>query len=602
MTSETKTPSANSGRVCQSCHKDFIIESEDFDFYKKIDVPPPTFCWRCRAIRRMSFRNIRHLYSRTCDATKKKIFTLMSPDNSMPVYDAKYWHSDQWDAMEYGQEYDFSRPFFDQIRDLYNRVPWGIMWSFDNVNSEYGQIAFSKNCYFCFDSGYDEDCAYGVTVLYSKKCLDCVNVKDGELCYYCINTNQSYKTFFSRNCTSCVDVWLSQDCVGCTNCLGCSGLRNKSYCIFNEQYDKAAYEAKFAEMRLDTWSGIQNTRAKTEKFWCNVPVKYTHSVQVSHSTGDYLYNGTELFTCFFVGTAQNMRYCQSVIYPPNRDSMDITSCDHAELTYETSCSGTALLRSVGITESEGAGESCYSINCRRVNNVFGCVALRDQQYCILNRRYSKEEYEALIPKIKKHMNDMPYVDAQGRAYRYGEFFPSDMSSFGYNQSQAFEYFPLTEEEARAQGFRWKVPEKRNYEVTKQATALPDSIEAVSDAILGEVVECAHVASGGHVAGCDADCATAFRITRQELDFYRQVKLPLPRFCFNCRHVDRLQWRNAPALYNRRCVCEGNASGVYKNVATHFHGSTSCPNSFATPYAPDRPEIVYCEQCYNAEVA
>ena len=29
---------------CQNCKKDFTIESEDFAFYEKIKVPPPTWC------------------------------------------------------------------------------------------------------------------------------------------------------------------------------------------------------------------------------------------------------------------------------------------------------------------------------------------------------------------------------------------------------------------------------------------------------------------------------------------------------------------------------------------------------------------------------
>src|SRR6185369_11374374 len=130
---------------------------------------------------------------------------------------------------------------------------------------------------------------------------------------------------------------------------------------------------------LDTWSGLQKVRQQSEELWRRSPVKYQHSVQVSHSSGDYLYNGTGLFKCFFVGNAQNMRYCQSVVYPPNRDSMDITSCDYTELTYETSCAGGALQRSLGVTESEVATESRYAINCRRVSNTFGCVSLRDKQ-------------------------------------------------------------------------------------------------------------------------------------------------------------------------------------------------------------------------------
>ena len=39
MQSETKT--------CQNCKQDFIIESEDFNFYEKIKVPAPTLCPEC---------------------------------------------------------------------------------------------------------------------------------------------------------------------------------------------------------------------------------------------------------------------------------------------------------------------------------------------------------------------------------------------------------------------------------------------------------------------------------------------------------------------------------------------------------------------------
>ncbi len=570
------------------------------DFYKKIDVPPPTFCWRCRAIRRMGFRNMRHLYPRTCAATGKKIFTLMPPEAPMPVYDNRYWNSDNWDPLAYGKEYDFSRPFFDQIRDLYNAVPWGVMWSMEAVNSEYGEVAYSKNCYMCFDSGYDEDSSYNVTLLYSKRCFDCLNVKDCELCYHCINTNQSYKTFFSRNCSSCVEVWFSQDCTGCTNCFGCSGLRNKNYHIFNEPYDKETYAAKLRELKLDSWQGIQDARKTVEEAWLKFPVKYQHGFQVTHSSGDYLYNGTELENCFFVGTAQNMRHCQSVIYPPNKDSMDVTSSEGTELAYETIATGGSVQRTVAIEECENAIESAYSINCRQISKVFGCVALRSKSYCILNKRYSKEEYEALLPLIREHMDDMPYVDALGRAHRYGDFFPMDMSPFGYAQTQAFDYFPFREEEARKFGYHWRTSEKRAYDISLKASELPDSIRETDDGILEQVVQCGHMENGGHFGSCDVDCASAFRITRAELDFYRQMNLPLPRLCFNCRHVGRIQWRNAPALYSRQCVCDGK---TFKNGEIHaLHAQGRCPNTFETSYAPGRPEIVYCETCYNIETA
>jgi hypothetical protein len=103
----------NETRQCQNCKKDFIIEPDDFGFYEKIKVPLPTFCWQCRAMRRMLFRNFRFLYKRKCDATGKTIFVLIPPEAPMPVYEHNYWMSDAWDPMDYGQEYDFNRPFFE---------------------------------------------------------------------------------------------------------------------------------------------------------------------------------------------------------------------------------------------------------------------------------------------------------------------------------------------------------------------------------------------------------------------------------------------------------------------------------------------------------
>jgi hypothetical protein len=46
-------------RQCQNCKNQFTIEPEDFAFYEKIKVPPPTFCPSCRFQWRLSFMNER---------------------------------------------------------------------------------------------------------------------------------------------------------------------------------------------------------------------------------------------------------------------------------------------------------------------------------------------------------------------------------------------------------------------------------------------------------------------------------------------------------------------------------------------------------------
>jgi hypothetical protein len=565
-------------KQCKNCQKEFVIEPEDFMFYEKIfgsALPAgrqaPTWCWRCRAMRRMAFRNLRKPYKRVCAATGKDIFTLMPPSSPTPVYSYDYWASDAWDPMEYGRDYDFSKPFFAQIKELMNAVPYAPTWSHDAVNSEYSVSAFIKNCYMCFDSGYDEDAAYAVSLRNSKQCVDMVNCEHCELCYYCINTNQSFKTFYSRNCTSCSEVWFCQDCVGCSSCIGCTGLRNKSYYIFNEPYTKESYKEKLEELALDTWSGIERTKEEAFRVWKKYPVKFQHSVQAKGCSGDYIFSSSGLRKCFFAGNAQDCAYSQSIIYGPIKDSMDLTSVGPAELNYNVICTG----RSANISNCSDCGGllfSEYCFECRNSKNLFGCVSLRNKNYCILNKQYTPESFDKLRTQIIAHMNDMPYIDAKDREYKYGEFFPPEISPFGYNNTQGQEYFPLTQDEAAKFGFNWRDTEKKNYSSTITSENLPERIADVEDKILSEVIKC---------SGDKYDCVTAFRITKQELDFYRQLNLPLPRKCFNCRHGERVSWRNEPVLHSRKCA--------------------KCEVGIETSYAPDRPEIVYCESCYNKEV-
>ena len=116
MSSETKT--------CQNCKSAFTIEPEDFAFYEKMQVPPPLWCRLCRFQRRLMFMNERALYKRACDLCGKSMITMYSPDKKVVVYCNPCWWSDEWDPMDYGMEYDPSRPFFSQIKELLGKTPW----------------------------------------------------------------------------------------------------------------------------------------------------------------------------------------------------------------------------------------------------------------------------------------------------------------------------------------------------------------------------------------------------------------------------------------------------------------------------------------------
>jgi hypothetical protein len=325
-----------------------------------------------------------------------------------------------------------------------------------------------------------------------------------------------------------------------------------------------------------------------------LPQKYFHGKNNVKVAGDYISNSKnssyvfdvqELEECKFINIGNKIKDCY--------DAWAIV--DNVERNYENISHNSS---NSCFTYSFWSGHhGFYADTCEGCSNVFGCIGLRNKQYCILNKQYTKEEYEALVPKIIAHMNAMPYADAKGRIYRYGEFFPSELSPFAYNETIAQEYFPLSKAEAEANGYRFRDSEERNYQISISSAQLPDHIKEVKEDITKEVIECAHKGE------CNHQCTTAFKVIPEELAFYRRMNLPLPRLCPNCRHYERLSQRNPLKLWHRTCQCtgKGSESGTYQNTATHHHGEEKCSNEFETSYAPDRKEVVYCEQCYQAEV-
>ena len=579
MTAETKN--------CQNCKQNFTIESDDFDFYKKIDVPPPTFCTECRIQRRLTWRNERTLHKRNCDLCNKSILTIYSSDKPRKVYCTQCWYSDKWSPLNYGREYDFNKPFFTQYDELLESVPFLNLSLTSVENSDYCNYSLNlKNCYLLFGSWECENSGYSQRVVRVKDAFDNLWLTQGELIYnstYCTECNNISFSFDSHGCS---DSKFLIHCRGCSNCFGCVNLRNKSYCIFDEQYSKEDYLEKMRSFDLGSFKNIQEAQSKFNQ-------SITSSIRPANifrntvgSSGDLLRNCRNCKNCFLSNEGEDSAYSR-LIEKNFKDCYDIwIAMENVEKCYELVAGGANDHGSkFGVTLYQGCFDLSYCYTCISSNNSFACASLRSKQYCILNKQYTKEEYESLVPKIIKHMNDMPYVDKKGRTYRYGEFFPPELSPFAYNETIAQEYFPLTKDQAEAQGYRWKDPDTKEYTITVKPESLPDHVKDTTDDILKETIGCEHKGT------CTHQCTTAFRIIPEELSFYRRMNLPLPRLCPNCRHYERLAQRNPLKLWHRQCMCDKN---------NHNHQG-NCPNEFETSYSPERKEIVYCESCYSAEV-
>ncbi len=588
-------------KTCQNCKQPFTIEPEDFDFYEKIKVPPPTFCWLCRAQRRLTFRNERLLYKRKSSYSGKEIFSGYPPEAPFTVYENDVWYSDKWDALSYGRDYDFSRPFFEQFFELYKQVPLFALSVVTPSNSDYCNNATgAKNYYLVFNTSYAEDCAYGNAVNYSKDCVDNSHLTNCELCYGNLWLGNSNHVLFSEECEDCIDVWFSKGLRGCTNCFGCVGLRNKNYHIWNKPVSKDDYEAWMKNFNSGSFKVISEEQAKLNDFAVRYPVKYLRGTQNVDVSGNYIFNSKNVKKSFLVREGEDLKYCQYLQTPANKDCYDHTTWGVGNnLTYEV-CQGGQGTNNIRfcLLVYPNVRDLEYCIACGSSSDLFACVGVKNKQYCIFNKQYTKEEYESLVPKIRKHMEEMPYTDNGGRVYKYGEFFPPEFSPYSYNETVAQEYFQLTRDEIEARGFVWRKGPERNYKISLEPDNMPDDIKDVEDAILSEVIGCAH---GGK---CNDNCTTAFQIIPQELAFYRRMRLPVPHFCPNCRFSERLGRRGLMKLWERTCNCAGATSGnrIHTNANQHPHGASPCNAKFETTYAPDRPEIVYCESCYNAEVA
>ena len=571
---------------CQNCKKDFVIEQEDFNFYEKIKVPPPTFCPECRMIRRMIWRNMRALYERKCGLCKKFLVSMYSDD--IPVYCNDCWYGGNWDPQKYNKEYDFSKLFFIQLKELFQTVPRLFRFAYGNqINSDFSNYSKdNKNVYLSYSVTDCEDIMYSQNVTDSRDSFDSFGIIKTDKCSYNVECERNYNTHWAVQSNNCIDSHFIYDCVNCQNCCLSSNLRNKKYYFKNQKLSKEDYEKTLEELKLDRYSGVEKAISIFDKEIVMDAIHKFAQIYASHNvTGDYIHNSKSIKYCFDIINSENIAYSQRVLNA--KDYYDNQGSFGAELCYESvAASINSYKNFFTYLDIIGCRECEYSFILKNCSNCFGCVGMTNAKFCIFNKQYEEKEYFEMVGKIKKHMDDMPYTDEKGRIYKYGEFFPYNMCPFGYNETDAHDFFNIKKEEAIKKGYPWKEREKRNYKVTIKSSELPDSILDVSDDIVDEVISCPN----------DGDqafqCSSAYRIMPNELQFYKQKKLSLPRYCPNCRHYKRLKYRNPMKLWHRTCMCDK------KN---HHNHKGKCEVEFETSYAPDRPEIIYCEKCYQQEV-
>ena len=450
----------------------------------------------------LSFRSSPHLYHAECVLTGKRIVTVVPPDSGYSVYDAAA--STELNAEQYGRPYDFSRGFFAQFAELLRTVPFysrvGVFSS--NENSDYCQgVAWSKNCYLCFRASRAEDCLYSRYIRTGRDLVDCIWCIESELAYSCADITRCYDLAFSDHCQDCSSSRFLYDCTSCRDCFCCVGLSGAQYCFENKQLTESEYRARMLSVNLERRSACDEWRAKLYNLRSGNANRLFLD-RCENSTGDHLVGCAGALNCYF-----------------SFDSYDIEHCIGVQKLHSSFfCSGLGA-NSEQLYCCEAVGDQAYDIKfslncmsgvqhleyclnvCNGSTHCFGCVGLRRSSYMILNRSYSKEEYLSLVARIKEQMR---------AAGEYGEFFPLNLSPFAFNRSEAFDFLPLSENEAVGYGYRWQPEEPLE---PAEVTDLPDSLDDVSDDVLSQRFRC---------------LATnrLFTVQSKELEFHRRMGLAL----------------------------------------------------------------------------
>ncbi|MFA4891303.1 MAG: hypothetical protein WC604_03045 [Candidatus Gracilibacteria bacterium] len=417
----------NQTKNCTKCSQTFPIYKEDTAFYNKMTVPSPTLCPACRECRRLVWRNERSLYARKCARTGKPIISYIRPDSPIPVYSLEEWFKDDWDARDYGIEIDWNRPFFEQFRELLERVPHIPLLIGDSENCEYTNYSWcNKSSYMISAADFNEDCFYSSYLFHSRDSGDCFFVDDCELCYECVDCEKCYNANHCKQCKSCSDCTACEDCVGCNHCFGCINLRNQNYCIFNLQYERSEYETRIKEL-------LRNPQELSRKFGAlrmKEPIRAIYISKCENCIGNNLSNCSRCFNCFDLLESQDCRY---VTYgTSSRDCMDLNGAPECELQYECVASPSSYNCRFCTACWVKSSYLTYCHLCRASQNCFGCISLYRNRFCILNRQYKEQEYKALEARLTEHMQ---------KTGEWGEFFPTSISPFKYEETAAQDYYP-----------------------------------------------------------------------------------------------------------------------------------------------------------------
>ncbi|MFN8392185.1 MAG: hypothetical protein U0136_17970 [Bdellovibrionota bacterium] len=526
---------------CRKSGERFEISADDLAFLERVSpkigdavesVPPVTLAPRYRAMRRLAWRNSNHLYRRQCMKTGAPIVSAYPSECPFPIYSTPVWWSDDWDQTASGRAVDLRRPFFEQFRELMFEAPRPAVMNSGSQNSEYCNYAGqNKNCYMANNgSWYNETCLFGEAYLRCRDCVDCSYVRGCELCYEVVGGDALYECSHCTDCHTSANCHFSFNLRGCRDCFLSCNLRNKVGYIRN----LPASEAQLAALReqMKTVAGLAEMRAELEQLERGTIHPAYLNINCEESSGDYLTNCKNVRFSSIVGNIRDGKYLLHCDEAQDMWDCSLSGYAGSELYYETVSSGDGGSRALFCSGSWASHEVMYCDTVMSCRSCFGCIGLKRAENTVLNRSYTRKEYEHIVRTLIGHMRETG---------EWGEFFPEALAPHAYNESHAQDFYPLEQSQALTIGYRWKPSPP--VVVAMNENLPPEGIAQFRDSFCDVTYSC-------------RTTGRSFKIIRSELGVLRKLQIAPPVVCPEERRTARLSRRNKPEYYQRSCCVTG----------------------------------------------
>lgn len=439
--------------------------------------------------------------------------TLPDTPRSANIINGKNYFANREFFMSRWRSYDASKSFFENFSLLFRDIPLASRFTDDkSTESEHATNLWMSNKVYLSILAID-DCENILYTFYVQdhvtNVLNSVMVWDhSENVYFSSGIIRSYNVFYSRCITGSSNIWFSTDLIGCSECILCDSLENKNYHIRNTPYEKEEYFREKEKIFRDKSRFLHHYKTLPRK-WSNFGSRdvkgkfciYSENIE----NGFFSYRVTNGRNIFFVGDKDGRRNVYDTICSDQTGEWDLYGCINM---------GTAS--NCYLSDSFIGHSLYYSYNCLMCSFCIGCIGLENRSYCILNKQYTKEEWEILAEKIFSSMEQDGTL---------GEPLPPGINPFYFNDTLAYLIDDsFTKEEVERSGFLWRdapikvdIPEGLDQigvdDLAQYESFGSDGSWRIDPSIMQKVIR---DANGNY-----------YRIVKTEYDFLLKYELPLP---------------------------------------------------------------------------